>query len=456
MGYKRVKGAVEMKFRRILCVMLTGLLTVGLTVNAAAAKSTSQIKKEQQQSQKNLEEAENKASDIKGERDAAQAEVDESQKQLVQILANVDIVESEIDSKSKAADEAKEQYDKAVEEEKAQYEAMKKRIRYMYEHGGAQSQYLQLFLESSSFADALNRAGYAEELYEYDQKLLSTYQEKKQNVKESQEKLQTELDELTEVKDTYEEQSEELKRTIEEQKATVENFSEKLASAQAEAKSYRDEIAKQNEEIRKIAEAEAKAIAEKKKKEAEALAKKKAEAEAAKKAAEAAQKKAAEEAAKEASKAASEAEQHDDGDSDEAGEDDDDGGSNNGGGSGSGGGSSSGSATGNEIAAFAQKFLGNPYVAGGTSLTNGTDCSGFTMSVYAHFGYSIPRTSYAQQTIGRAVSYSEAQPGDIVCYAGHVGIYVGNGTICHASTPATGIKLTTATYRQIVTIRRVV
>ncbi|SKB54359.1 Cell wall-associated hydrolase, NlpC family [Lachnospiraceae bacterium] len=453
-----MKGTVEMKYRRVLCVLLTGLLSVGLTVNAAAAKSTSQIKKEQQESQKNLEKAESKASDIKEERDAAQAEVDESQKELVSILANVDIVEGEIESKTKAADEAKEQYDQAVKEEQDQYESMKKRIRYMYEHGGAQNQYLQLFLESSSFADAINRAGYTEELYEYDQKLLSSYHETKEKVKESRDKLQTELDELTEIKDTYEEQSEELKKTIDSQKATVENFSEKLASAQAEAKSYRNEIAKQNEEIRKIAEAEAKALAEKKKKEAEALAKKKAEAEAAKKAAEAAQKKAAEEAAKEASKAASES-QKDDEDSDEAGADDDDKGSNDGGGSGggnSGGGSSSGSATGNEIAAYAQKFLGNPYVAGGTSLTNGTDCSGFTMSVYAHFGYSIPRNSYAQQSVGRGVSYSEAQPGDIVCYAGHVGIYIGNGTICHASTPATGIKLTTATYRQIVTIRRVV
>ncbi len=449
-----------MKFRRVLCVLLTGLLTIGLTVNAAAAKSTSQIKKEQQESKKNLEQAENKASDIKEERDAAQAEVDESQQKLVQILANVDIVESEIDSKTQAADEAKEQYDKAVEEESAQYEAMKKRIRYMYEHGGAKNQYLQLFLESSSFADALNRAGYTEELYEYDRKLLSSYHETKEKVKESQEKLQTELDELTEIKDTYEEQSEELKKTIDEQKATVENFSEKLASAQAEAKSYRDEISKQNEEIRKIAEAEAKAIAEKKKKEAEALAKKKKEAEAAKKAAEDAQKKAAEDASKAASEAEKQQQEqpHDDGDSDEAAGDDDDGnsGSGNSGSGNSGGGSSGGSATGNEIAAYAQQFLGNPYVAGGTSLTNGTDCSGFTMSVYAHFGYSIPRNSYAQQSVGRGVSYSEAQPGDIVCYAGHVGIYVGNGTICHASTPATGIKLTTATYRQIVTIRRVV
>ncbi len=78
------------------------------------------------------------------------------------------------------------------------------------------------------------------------------------------------------------------------------------------------------------------------------------------------------------------------------------------------------------------------------------------MSVYKHFGYNLPRTSYSQSTVGRAVSYSEAQPGVIIYYGGHVGIYIGNGQIVHASTERTGIKVTSATYRSIVTIRRVV
>ena len=93
---------------------------------------------------------------------------------------------------------------------------------------------------------------------------------------------------------------------------------------------------------------------------------------------------------------------------------------------------------------------------GGTSLTNGTDCSGFTMSVYKAFGYSIPRTSTAQRSAGRGVTYAEAQPGDIICYAGHVGIYIGGGKIVHASTASTGIIYTNATYREILAVRRIV
>jgi cell wall-associated NlpC family hydrolase len=93
----------------------------------------------------------------------------------------------------------------------------------------------------------------------------------------------------------------------------------------------------------------------------------------------------------------------------------------------------------NSIVAFAKQFVGNPYVYGGTSLTNGTDCSGFTMSVYANFGYSIPRVVEGQAYIGKLVSASEALPGDLVVYSGHVGLYAGSGMMVHAGTPQTGI-----------------
>lgn len=104
---------------------------------------------------------------------------------------------------------------------------------------------------------------------------------------------------------------------------------------------------------------------------------------------------------------------------------------------------------------YACQFSGNPYVWGGTSLTNGADCSGFVQSVYAHFGVYLPRTSSAQRSAGYAVSYSEVQPGDIICYNGHVGIYAGNGQIINAQDPAHGIGLSSATYTSIVTVRRI-
>ncbi len=116
----------------------------------------------------------------------------------------------------------------------------------------------------------------------------------------------------------------------------------------------------------------------------------------------------------------------------------------------------SGSGYGSSVANFALQFVGNPYVYGGTSLTNGTDCSGFVMSVYRNFGVGLPHSSGAQRGCGYSVgSIANAQAGDIVCYSGHVGIYIGNGMIVHASTAATGIKVSNAGYRQILDIRRI-
>ena len=121
------------------------------------------------------------------------------------------------------------------------------------------------------------------------------------------------------------------------------------------------------------------------------------------------------------------------------------------------GSSGSGSATGQAVANYALQFVGNPYVWGGTSLTNGADCSGFTMAVYANFGVSLPHYTGSQQQCGTAVnSLSEAQPGDLILYSGHVAIYLGNNQIVHASNPRYGITTGTATYRNIVAIRRII
>lgn len=111
---------------------------------------------------------------------------------------------------------------------------------------------------------------------------------------------------------------------------------------------------------------------------------------------------------------------------------------------------------GQQIANFACQFVGNPYVWGGTSLTNGADCSGFVQSVFAHFGIALPRTTWDMENAGTAVSYDQAVAGDIILYNGHVGIYMGNGQIVNAINSAKGIGILPATYTNIVTVRRLI
>ena len=119
------------------------------------------------------------------------------------------------------------------------------------------------------------------------------------------------------------------------------------------------------------------------------------------------------------------------------------------------------SATGEAVVAYASQFIGNPYVYGGNSLTNGIDCSGFTQQVFAHFGYSISRTSDSQAGDGRGISYSQSRAGDIIVYSGHVAILTGDGGIVHASNsapyPQGGIKYSSnALYRPYIAVRRIV
>ena len=430
--------------KKKICAALSICLALSLCVGAFG-KTKEQIKKEQAESQKNLQEAEGKADAIAEEREDAEVSMNASREELAKVLANVNIIEDEIEDKNAQIKEAQEKFDEASEKEKKQYEAIKKRIRYIYENGGADGSYIEIFMKAGNFIDFLNKASYVEQLYSYDRELLEKYRKTKEETKASAEKLQAELDEMTEIKSTYEEQSNELEATIDKQKAVVEDFDGLLSAAKADAGKYRQEIQAQNAEIRAIAAAEA---AEAAKKKAEEEARKKAEEEAKRKAEEEAKKKAEEEASKAAQESSEKPDvEYDDDDNDEGEKESDSSDDDK---------SSKSGASGSAIASYAQQFIGNPYVAGGTSLTNGCDCSGFTMSVYAHFGVSIPRNSGAQAAVGKAVSYSEAKAGDIVCYPGHVGIYIGSGMIVHASTEATGIKVSPATYRSITTIRRIV
>ncbi len=375
------------------------------------ATSISQLKQQKAENEEKLGEVNQAISSLASESKGITEEIAQLDDLLVEIIASVSMLEDDIEEVEEQIEVTKGELEEAKKAEEEQYAAMKKRIQYMYEKGD--KSYLTLLLGAGEIAEVINRAEYIEKMYEYDQKLLEDYIAAKEKVEETKVKLEEEQAELEASIYELELEKEAMDGLIAEKKAQQKDFETQLAKAKQEAATYKAKIKQQNAQIKKLEEEERRKAEE---------ARKKAEAEAAKK--------------NNSSSSSSSSSSSVDSSSVIS--------------------SANGSASGKEIASYACKFVGNPYVAGGTSLTNGADCSGFTYSVYKAFGYSIPRTSTAQRSVGKGVTYAEAQPGDIICYAGHVAIYLGGGRIVHASTPATGIKYGTATYKEILAVRRVV
>ena len=404
--------------QRRLCQLVITLILIFAVPLCAHATTIDELKKQKEETQKQLDQTNSDIKELTEQKKGITDEIEALDDELVEVMTSVSILEDEIEDikvriidKQAEVAQAAAELEEAIATENAQYEAMKMRIRFMYEQGDYS--YIEMLMESKNLADMLNKTEYFEKLYEYDRKMLIKYQEARQAVEEAKAKLEEEEAELKQQEEELEislieldEEKQALNEMLDQKKEEAENYETEIARAKQEAAAYKAKIKQQNNEIKRLE-------------------------------AEEAARKAAEEAAKNksSSKKSGSAYNVD---------------------SASVISNSGGSASGKEIASFACRYVGNPYVAGGTSLTGGCDCSGFTYAVYKEFGYNIPRNSTGQRSVGRGVTYSEAQPGDIICYAGHVAIYIGNGQIVHASTPSTGIKYGYATYKEILAVRRVV
>lgn len=388
----------------------TALLMIGLTVYmtassalVASATTASELQDKINQQQNELDHLNGQIAHLEDEQDILEEQIDDLNSEIINTIASIDLKDEEISQKKAEIAEKQIQisnteaeYHAAVAREESQRESMVEWTRLMYENGD--TAYLQVILEGEGFSDVLNRMDYLERVYEYSLERLNAYMEAKDQVHALWDRLEEEKAGLV----LAEAELETDKTGLEELKSDLDA---KLAKKKKESANYEAEIRKAQQ-----AAAAAKKQLQKDQQKLKQL-------------------QAAENAANKTYTNTSYTSTID---------------------------NAQGSELGKKMAKYACQFIGNPYVMGGTSLTNGADCSGFTYRIYQDFGYSIPRTSSQQRSAGTGVTYAEAQPGDLICYDGHVGMYIGGGLIVHASSAKTGIKVSQAQYRTILAVRRII
>ncbi len=429
------------RYNFILALSVAAVTAGGLTAEAGSISDVqNQINKHTDQ----LENSTNRIVELESEQDILREQIDDLNAEILNTMTSISLKEDEIavkeeeialkeeeiaakeqeiNAKQEQIEKTEAEYEAAVEREEKQRENMAVCARLIYERGT--DSYLDALLEGKGMADVLNQLDRIERVQQYENAVLTEYINTKNEVHNLWLRLEEEKMELEADRGklrTDREQLEADRSALEADKADLQS---QKASLNAMLEKKKKESANFDAEIKKAREeaAAAKKLLQQDKQKLKQL-------------------QAAQNAAGSGSTGGSSA------------------GSGSGGNSAPSGGAVTGSGRGSEIANFACQYVGNPYVSGGTSLTNGADCSGFTYRVFSEFGYSLPRTSYQQRSAGTGVSYENAQPGDLICYEGHVGIYIGNGMIVHASNsspyPAGGIKISQAQYRTILAVRRIV
>ena len=450
--------------KRIVCLTLALMMTATQVVSVSASRED-ELREEQAATSAQLDATYAQIDQLYSAKQQLQDEINSLDANLVNVMVSIQTLEGDISNKEADIQQTQADLQKAQNAKDKQYAAMKQRIQYLYEKGGNEA-WFQMMMSADNLSDLLTKAEYTQKMYDYDRQSLEKYANTITQVTNLGNQYQQEKAELEGMKQEYESESVNLQNQIDTKKANSADCDNEIAYAQEMANEYANLIQEQQAEIEQL---EAERIA------AEEEARRQAEAEAAAAAAAAEQEDQtvydkegsevdADEAAEngdtvydkegnEIDSSESASDSSDDVEHDEYGNVidsdntvDPDSVSTS---------SSSSSGSGSSIVDYATQFVGNPYVWGGTSLTSGADCSGFTQSVYAQFGYSLPRTSYEQQNWGTEVSYADAQPGDLICYGGHVAIYMGNGQIVHASNSRDGIKISNnAAYRTILSVRR--
>ena len=459
--------------KRIVCLTLA-ILMCGSQAVSVMADRESDLREEQAWTSQQLDATYARMNALWEQKQQLESQIESLNSDLVNVMVSIQTLENDIASKEAEIEKTQGDLTKAQNAKDKQYSSMKKRIQYLYEKGGNNA-WFQMMLNADNLADLLTRAEYTQQMYEQDRESLQKYARTIEEVQKLEDQYEQEKADFETMKQEYEAQQSNLQYQLDVTRANSADCENEIAYAQQQATEYANLLAEQQAEIEQL---EAERIA------AEEEARRQAEAEAA--AAAAAAQEAEESQSDESYDDYSEDDSEDYSDSSDTDvQYDEDGdvvsGSSDSSSdyeydeygnvidsdntvdydsyseSSSSSSSSSSSGSGSSVVNYATQFVGNPYVWGGTSLTNGADCSGFVQSVYSNFGVSLPRTSYEQQNAGTEVSYADAQPGDLICYGGHVAIYMGNGQIVHASNSRDGIKISdNAAYRTITSVRRLV
>lgn len=426
--------------RKAILILAVLVLAVQAPLPGRASPVT-RAEQERRRAEEEKSRAESEAQQLEEKLGQSRQKEQALEEELVRLLALKDILESDMEELKTQIQRADRDYRQAEEKRQRQYDILKKRIQFLYEEGDIT--YLDILLKAKNIGDIVSQTEYFRQLYEYDQEIIQRYEKLKQEAAGKKELLEEKQSQLEVMEEENESQQKELEGFIEARKTESSSFALELEEAQARAAQAAGEVIRKTEEIRIL---RARQEEERIRQEKERIRQE--------------QESAGREpgSAGQASGAAGREPGAAGWEPGAAGREPGGAGRESGG-AGTAGGrpvkSIGGTEFGRNVADYALQFVGNPYVYGGTSLTGGTDCSGYTQSVYRHFGVSIPRTSGEQAGFGREIPYEEMEPGDLVCYSGHVAMYIGGGRIVHASSRKEGIKVSNdPAYRTIVSIRR--